>query len=364
VSEEEAAIVFSEGKMLASRAGDARVLASLNAFYSGIRLAHGAEDHLVYAGEAVRLADESGDVALRRVVRCALVRSLLFTGHFPEALSCAEEAMDRLSQEPTLGIDVLGQNPYTVLAHVRADILFCMGRVGEGVAWFENALQRGREDRDLVTLARAHADYGGMLSEVEDPQVALTHARQGVELGEKASGAQWLAYAYAQLGRAFIRVGSYLEAVKSLERSREIVRESHVGLEAEPLATAYLAEAYLYSGEPDRALRMAEEAVARARQSSIGFLPLALAKLAVVLLRTKGLECRGAIDTALDEASRLSRQMEFKILEALVHGERAALAQLAGDEATQQRELGEAQRLFLEMGAPIRAAGIAREIGL
>jgi tetratricopeptide (TPR) repeat protein len=239
-----------------------------------------------------------------------------------------------------------------------------MGRVDEGVAWFEKALERGREDGDLVTLARAHADYGGMFSEVGDPQVALAHARQGVELGEKASGAQWLAYAYAQLGRAFIRVGSYLEAVKSLERSREIVRESHVGSEAEPFATAYLAEAYLYSGETDRALLMAEEAVARARQRSIGFVPVALLKLALVLLRTKGLECRGAIETALDEASRLSRQMEFKVLEALVCSGRAALAQLAGDDAAQHREVGEAQRLFLEMGAPIRAAGIAREFGL
>ena len=293
VSEEEAAIVFSEGKMLASRAGDARVLASLNTYYAGIRLAHGAEDHLVYAEEAVRLADESGDVALRRVVRLALVRSLLFTGRFSEALNCAEEAMERLAQDPTLGIDVLGQNPYTTLAQLRADLLLIMGRVGDGVPWFEKALQRAREDRDLITLGSTYADYGGMGSEVIDPQVALAHARQGVELGENVSGAQWLAFAYAQLGRAFIRVGSYLEAVKSLERFREIVRESHVGLEAEPFATAYLAEAYLYSGETDRALRMAEEAVARARQRSIGLLPVALVKLALVLLRTKGLESRG-----------------------------------------------------------------------
>ena len=67
VSEEEAAIVFSEGKTLASRAGDLRALASLNAGYASIRLAHGAEDHLDYAREAARLADESGDIALRRV---------------------------------------------------------------------------------------------------------------------------------------------------------------------------------------------------------------------------------------------------------------------------------------------------------
>jgi hypothetical protein len=36
--------------------------------------------------------------------------------------------------------------------------------------------------------------------------------------------------------------------------------------------------------------------------------------------------------------------------------ERAELARLAHDEATRQRELREAHRLFREIGAPIRAA--------
>src|SRR5262249_6910661 len=104
VSAEEAAIVFSEGKTLASQAGDVRALASLNSFYAGIRLAHGAEDHLHYAREAARLADESGDVALRRVVRVHLTRSLLYAGLWSEGLTRAEEAMDQLAQDPTLGI--------------------------------------------------------------------------------------------------------------------------------------------------------------------------------------------------------------------------------------------------------------------
>ena len=75
----------------------------------------------------------------------------------------------------------------------------------------------------------------------------------------------------------------------SLERSREIARESHAAFEIEPFAAAALAEAYAYSGEPDRALRTAEEAVAGARQRSVGMLPFAQLALARVLLRTKGL---------------------------------------------------------------------------
>jgi hypothetical protein len=42
-----------------------------------------------------------------------LARSLIFEGHFSEGLTCTEEGMERLSQDPTLGIDLLGYSPYT-----------------------------------------------------------------------------------------------------------------------------------------------------------------------------------------------------------------------------------------------------------
>src|SRR5262249_994924 len=153
---------------------------------------------------------------------------------------------------------------------------------------------------------------------VGDPQVALSHARQGVEIAEKAGGQLTRILAYKQLGEAYLRAGSSAEAVTSLERSRAIVRESHTGFEFEPLAAAPLAEAYAYSSEPERALRTAEEAVAGMRQCAPGWLPAAQLALARVLLRTKGLASRGAIEAALYEASRLADRMESKTFEPFV----------------------------------------------
>ena len=52
------------------------------------------------------------------------------------------------------------------------------------------------------------------------------------------------------------------------------------------------------------------------------------------------------------------------MLEPCIRLERAELAKLTGDDVTRQRELREAHRLFLEIGAPIRAAELAKELGL
>ena len=53
-----------------------------------------------------------------------------------------------------------------------------------------------------------------------------------------------------------------------------------------------------------------------------------------------------------------------KSYEPFLHAESAEQSRLIDDEPTRQRELREAHRLFAEIGAPIRAAEVARELGL
>ena len=230
--------------------------------------------------------------------------------------------------------------------------------------WFQRAIQRARDEHDLLALCFACADYGGNYSFVGDVQVALAHAQQGVEIAEKAGRASTRAYAYAQLARAYLRVGSYAEAVASSARSIETIRRSHTVLEFEPYAAAPLAEAYAYIGESDRALRTAEESVTGAQRRCVGMLPFAQLAMARVLLRTKGPEARGPIEAVLGELSRLARTTKMKTFEPLVCVERAELARLSGDDATRTRELRQAHQLFMEIGAPIRAAEVAKELGL
>jgi hypothetical protein len=76
-----------------------------------------------------------------------------------------------------------------------------------------------------------------------------------------------------------------------------------------------------------------------------------------------GVQAKREIEAALAEADAWLEMSGAKSYEPFLHVERAELAWLAGDEATGQRELREAHRLFTEIGAPIRAEQMARELG-
>jgi hypothetical protein len=75
-------------------------------------------------------------------------------------------------------------------------------------------------------------------------------------------------------------------------------------------------------------------------------------------------EATREIEAALSEAEALLEMSGAKSYEPFLHVERAELARLTGDEANTQCELREAHLLFTEMGAPIRAAEVAKELEL
>ena len=58
-----------------------------------------------------------------------------------------------------------------------------------------------------------------------------------------------------------------------------------------------------------------------------------------------------------------AERISARTLPSTLHVERALLARLAHDGTTRRRELREAHRLFLEIGAPIRAEQVAKELG-
>jgi hypothetical protein len=86
--------------------------------------------------------------------------------------------------------------------------------------------------------------------------------------------------------------------------------------------------------------------------------------LARVLLADDGANARHAIEEALARALELVEKTGAKAYEPQILEERAELARFLGDEATRERELREAHRLFAEIGATGHAQRLAKELGL
>jgi tetratricopeptide (TPR) repeat protein len=142
-------------------------------------------------------------------------------------------------------------------------------------------------------------------------------------------------------------------------------RDRRAWLIGEPWLLVSLAESHLGTGDAAVARALAEEALALAQQRKTP-IPEIDAQLVAVRVRrcAEGLSARSAIEAGLERALVLVTETGARGFEPHVYLERAELARLAGDEESSQKEFREAHRLFTEMGATIRAAEVAKELGL
>ena len=146
---------------------------------------------------------------------------------------------------------------------------------------------------------------------------ALGHARRAVEITERIGDSFARSWAWFFLGMAEVMRGSWKTAIEALERSREICREQHIAVEAEPWRLAFLAEAHLGLGDSERAEEAAAEgvAIARSQGNVLGELVASLAQ-ARVLLGADGPDARTEIEAVLARALELVRDTGAKCLRA------------------------------------------------
>jgi hypothetical protein len=80
-------------------------------------------------------------------------------------------------------------------------------------------------------------------------------------------------------------------------------------------------------------------------------------------MASEGAAARPAIEESLARALGLVGETGAQGLEPQIIEARAELARLLGDDATRERHLREAHRLYTEMGATGHAERLARELG-
>jgi hypothetical protein len=170
--------------------------------------------------------------------------------------------------------------------------------------------------------------------------------------------------AYNSLESARILSGAGRDTLEALDHARTLDRERRL-LNLESRIAAAMVASHLGLGDTAKALTLAEEAIALSRRSGNRLFEFsALLTRLRALREIYGLQATNGIHTTLAEADAFLEMSGGKSYEPFFHFERAEFVRLTSDEATRELELREAHRLFTEIGAPIRAAEVAKELGL
>lgn len=363
---EEAEALFAEGERVAERTEDVRWRALLLGGYGFFRAIDGElGEAAAVARRAIALAEQYADPGLYVVVSSQALHPLALSGEIRESVAVADRAIELAGGDPSVGAGLGVGCPYANCIGYRGFDLATVGELDES----GREIARSREiageqgDAELVGWTHLYSCWQGYL--LGEAGTALAHAQRTVEITERIGDSFARSWAWFSLGMAEVMRGRWKTAVEALDRSRQIYRELHGAVEAEPWRLAFLAEAHLGLGDNGRAEGAAAEgvAVARSQGNVFGELVASLAQ-ARVLLGAEGFDARIEIEAALANATELIRRMGAKAFEPQVHVERAELARQDGDETSWREELSEARRLFTAIGASGHVERVARELAV
>ncbi len=359
IDEAEIRKAFEEAKALAERSGDPGALAGALGVYAHTRVMAGeAAEHVEMLLESARLADESGDTALRASFAGA-PWGLFVTGRLRDALELMEPNFELWKENPSLGSGLV-ECPYAFCTWLKARARANLAQidVSEAREGAERALMLAVEHADVENECWAHTTLVSLCWLEGSGEPALEHANRAVEIAERTGGSFLLGNAYGWRGIACSLCGRWREATSELQRAYEFMSESRPGPGVAFLQFTFGAEAYLGAGEHERAEAFARDSLDLAVRAGAFELEAQLA-LARVLVEVEGTAGGAEIEAALGRVESLIAETGAELYEPFVHEVRARLAEARGDVGTAERERVAARDLFEAIGAAPRAASLS-----
>jgi hypothetical protein len=300
---------------------------------------------------------------LRVAVRYGPSAAYVYAGRLREGLLVAEQGLGLARGDLDLGADRIGFSPSLGLSCWHGGALSLIGHPSEGAAELDRVIDLARTSQQLMPLIALHANHVLRCEVTGEAAPALAHGRQAVDYAERTGNQMGRIFAYLNLGLANVLNGAWHDALEVLGTALTIGRERRLSV-FEGGALALMAAAHLGLGDPARASTLAEEgiAVCRRRGARLWEFSAQLTRMRA-LREIQGIEATREIEAALAEAAAWFEMSGAKSYAPFLHVERAELARLTGDDASRERALREAHRLFVEMGATVRAEQVARELG-
>ena len=310
--------LVEEAREIAARTDDLRSLTLLR-FLESARpgLDQHASDWTRATDEAIALADESGDEALRIAVRTAGSYSYLVAGDLEHCEQLVDEALEIAGDDHSAGNGLVIGCPYAWAIMAKGVIQRDHCEFDAGEELFEQALRIAAEQGDPETASWTRGNLAILLASRGDLDSALGLAQRNYELTERLGDVFSRCWALVNLGSVRLERGDAEGALDAVERGDRLYREAMgKGGEAEGWREALMAEALVGVGRVPEGLERAERAVAIVRERGLLWaLPRALRTLAQARIAAGAPGAGELLDEAEQVVTATGRLFEMKGIE-------------------------------------------------
>jgi class 3 adenylate cyclase/tetratricopeptide (TPR) repeat protein len=303
---EEADAIATEATKIAERTGDVHSRALLKLLTAA---RPGAAEHsgewIAAAEEAMALADETGDAALRVAVRSASAYAYMCAGDLDTLERTADTMLALTDGDPALGAGIVVDCPIAWALMAKSVALRERDRPGEAEEMLDRALRLAAERDDPETEGWARGSKALLIADRGEVEAALSLARRNCERTEQLGDVFSRSTALTSMSYVQLAAEEYEEALGTVELADRIYREAmDSGGETEAWRSSLRARALLGLGRTDEALEEAEWAASTAKRRSMGWqVPSSLHALA----QARAAAGAEGIEEALDEAAEAAR---------------------------------------------------------
>jgi class 3 adenylate cyclase/tetratricopeptide (TPR) repeat protein len=304
---------------IAERIGDVHALALLKLLTAARPgVADRASEWVAAAVDAVRLADGTGDTALRIAVRSAGAYAHMCAGDLDMLERTVDELLELTGGDPSLGAGIVVDCPMAWALMAKAVAARERDRPDEAEELLDEALRLAGEHDDPETAGWARGSMSLLVADRGELDTALALARRNCELTEQLGDVFSRTTASTSLAYVQLAAGEHEASLESIERADRHYREAMgSGGETEAWRATLRARALLGAGRADEALAQAEWAADTAQRREMGWqIPTALHALAQARAAAGASGVEDALDEAAEAAASLGHLMTLNRVKA------------------------------------------------